>query len=435
MAVFLNTGTKKAMVDNHTPLKTTPIATTSNKTTQSNTANNTPKTTIGWNSPYGTLGAAYKANNAATTNTPKANATVNTPKKPTNLNAINTVVYSSGAEDAGTNFFTKKEEPTEPVTGGTGGGNVGGGGYAYYDYSADNMLGDLQSLYEQQQNALASQLQAQQAWYEAQLREQQIAKQQAAQNAYNSNIAALQAAYEKRLSGLDSNLASTKDTLASSYGNSKDALNANAEKALQEAYINRMMNEKSLRQQLNAQGLNGGASESAIASMLNNYGTSRNNINTATTDSLRSLEQNYNDNVAQAQQKYNDALSSAEANNMAYKMQLENDLQNGIVGSYNDLYSALASMDGTYANAMTNLIASQSAANADLQQSMYNTMVKNAMTPVKVSTTGNSATTDMVNKVKQRYNSGASVEQLLSELSDYSNEYIAQVFTKAGVQF
>ena len=117
------------------------------------------------------------------------------------------------------------------------------------------------------------------------------------------------------------------------------------------------------------------------------------------------------------------------------QQQLENDLQNGIVGSYNDLYSALASMDGTYANAMTNLIASQSAANADLQQSMYSTMVKNAMTPVKVSTTGNSAATDMANKVKQRYNSGTSVDQLLSEMSDYSDEYIAQVFTKAGIPF
>lgn len=306
--------------------------------------------------------------------------------------------------------------------------------------NASNVNGDLMSMYEQQQNRLAEQLQAQQAYYEQQLRAQQEARQQAAQNAYNSNMSALENAYAKRLAGLDSNLASTKDLLASSYGNSRDALNASAEKSLQEAYINRMMNERNLRQQLNAQGLNGGASESAIASMLNNYGTSRNNINTATADSLRSLEEAYNNNIANAQQKYNDAVGDAADTNLAYKMQLENDLANGVASSYSDLYSALANMDSNYANSMTNLINNQSAASADLQQALYNTMLKNSLNPSNVTVSGSTSsnsgsTSNIVNRLKQMKQNGASLNQLLNEVSDYSDDQVAQMFAQAGIPY
>ncbi len=350
--------------------------------------------------------------------------------------------------------FTTKPSGTRPDSNVSGMPNVsvnnssnnssGTGSSSNYSASvsgnSSNVNGDLMSMYEQQQNRLASQLQAQQEYYEQQLRAQQEARQQAAQNAYNSNMYALENAYAKRLSGLESNLASTKDLLASSYNNSRDSLNASAEKSLQEAYINRMMNEKSLRQQLNAQGLNGGASESAIASMLNNYGTSRNNINTATADSLRSLEETYNSNLANAQQKYNDAVSDAADTNMAYRMQLENDLANGVASSYSDLYSALANMDGNYANSMTNLINNQSAASADLQQSLYNTMLKNSLSPSNVSVSGSTnSNTDtklsLINRLKQMYQNGATIQQLLIEVPDYDEFQVAQMFAEAGIPF
>lgn len=320
-------------------------------------------------------------------------------------------------------------------------------------YSTQNTFNtgsNLQSLYEQQlaaqrqmqlesQNSLAAQLQAQQDRYEAQLRAQQEAQQQAAQNAYNNNMSALEAAYAKRIAGLDDNLASTNNALASSYGNSRDSLNANAEKALQEAYINRMMNERNLIQQMNAQGLNGGASESALASLYNNYGNSRNSINNSTLEGLRSLEETYNNNLANARQNYNNAMSSAADSNMAYRMQLENDLANNTVSSYQDLYNALGSMDGTYANAMTNLIANQNSTNADLQNTLFDAMLKNALTPSTVTTTGsnsggsNSSTT-MASKVKRLYQNGVTPAEIINgELSGYSNEQIAQIFSAAGI--
>lgn len=317
-------------------------------------------------------------------------------------------------------------------------------------YNPNNSLSQLYSLYEQQlesqrqmqlelQNSLAAQLQAQQERYEAQLRAQQEAQKQAAQNAYNNNMSALEAAYTKRLAGLDDNLATTNNALASSYGNSRDSLNANSEKALQEAYVNRMMNERNLRQQMNAQGLNGGASESALASLYNTYGNSRNNINNATMDSLRSLEETYNNNIANARQNYNNAMSSAADSNMAYRMQLENDLANNTVSSYQDLYNALGSMDGTYANAMINLIASQNSANADLQNTLFDAMLDSAIAPYKVKVSssgsggGNSSNT-IAAKVKRLYQNGVTPAEIINgELSGYTNEQIAQIFSSAGI--
>lgn len=335
-------------------------------------------------------------------------------------------------------------------SGNTSGGysSSSSGSYSYSTRGDADVNGLYQSIYGQQlsqqqaaQQQLSDQLRAQQEAYEARLREQQEAQRQAAQNAYNNNMSALESAYAKRLSGLDSNYASTKDQLASSYGNSRTSLQQNEENALREAYINRMMNEKNLRQQLNAQGLTGGASESAIASMLNNYGTSRNNIQNTAADNLRELEQTYNSNLASAQQKYNDAVNSANDSNMAYRMQLENDLANNTVSSYQDLYNALANMDSTYTNAMSNLINNQSSANADLQNTAFKAMLENAMAPTTLSVSGSSKTSGsgnsgntLVNRVKNLRDNGYTPTDIFNELrDDYTDEQIAQIFAEAGI--
>lgn len=348
------------------------------------------------------------------------------------------VVGPKGAQIAHTRPYTMQAQA--PVDTGLGIDTVDKQTDNGNDNTHTNGLSSLQSLYEQQQNALSAQIKEQQALYTAQLKAQQEARQQAAQNAYNSNMAALEAAYKNRLAGLESNYNSTKNALASSYENSVGSLTSDAEKALQEAYINRMMNEKSLRQQLNAQGLNGGASESVMAALLNNYGTSRNNINTATLDNLRSLEEAYNQNLASAAQNYNDALNSAADTNMAYRMQLENDLANGITNSYSDLYSALSGMDNTYANSMINLINGQSSAAADLQQSLYKAILNNSLGGSGDLNTSD-ATVDpvisnAVNQVKQLYQNGNSVEDIIGDLLyDYTTDQIVQIFSEAEINY
>lgn len=76
-------------------------------------------------------------------------------------------------------------------------------------------------------------------------------------------------------------------------------VNNAADRALQEAYINKMMTLKNLPQTLSAQGLNGGVAESTTAGLYNNYGNARNEIETERLDQIGALQQAYNNNVAQ----------------------------------------------------------------------------------------------------------------------------------------
>lgn len=76
-------------------------------------------------------------------------------------------------------------------------------------------------------------------------------------------------------------------------------VNNAADKALQEAYINKMMTLKNLPQTLSAQGLTGGVAESTTAGLYNNYGNSRNAIETERLDQIGALQQAYNNNMAQ----------------------------------------------------------------------------------------------------------------------------------------
>ena len=349
--------------------------------------------------------------------------------------------------DGGTKKNTVKPAGTAP------GANVVGNGSGYFSNPANNKASNVvasgnsksqissATTAQPQQNGMSelmSALAAQQQWYADQLKAQQAAQQQAAQNAYNSNMSALQDAYQKRLSGLSSNLESTKSQLTNSYNNSSKSLNDNAAKALQEAYISRMMSEKNLPMQLSAQGINGGASESAVASLLNNYGNSRNNIETAKNNSLSQLEQAYNSNMANALQSYNDAVSSAADTNMAYRMQLENDLANNTVSSYANLYNALANMDGNYVNAMSNYIENQADRNASLQAELQKQILANQLKGA-VSVDGSNASStqgisDGVTRAQQLKNSGYSYEDAVIKLADegYTKEQIDQYFKKIG---
>lgn len=286
------------------------------------------------------------------------------------------------------------------------------------------------------QSDLSSALREQQQWYADQLRSQQQAQQQAAQNAYNANMSALQEAYQKKLAGLESNFGATKSQLTDSYNSSVKELNDSATKALQEAYISKMMSEKNLPNQLSVQGLNGGATESAMASLMNNYGNARNNIATAQQNSLSQLEQAYNSNMANALQKYNDARNSAADNNFAYRMQLENDLANNTINSYADLYSALANMDGNYTNAMSSYIANQADRSADLQYALQKQILNNQILgnngATNTASSTSSANSTGMSRARQLIDSGYSFEDAISELraEGYTDTEISQYFAE-----
>ena len=86
--------------------------------------------------------------------------------------------------------------------------------------------------------------------------------------------------------------------------------------ALKQAYINKMQTLRNLPQQMSAQGLNGGASATTLASMNNNYGNARNQLETERLKQLANLQNTYQNNLAQleAQRASGDA---AQLSNLA----------------------------------------------------------------------------------------------------------------------
>lgn len=181
-------------------------------------------------------------------------------------------------------------------------------------------------------------------------------KNQMAQDAYNRGVAALNAAYGSYMSALDDNLSSTKGALLDAYNRSKKSIMDDSRSSLKQAYINKVLSEKNLAQQMSAQGLSGGATETTRASMSNNYGNARNNINTTTNNNLSSLEGEYNQNLADAMQAYNMAVANAQLQKAQQLMALEEALANNQIAALDDFGSLMAGDNEQYLAALQGAI-------------------------------------------------------------------------------
>lgn len=248
-------------------------------------------------------------------------------------NTFNPYTGSAGSTQGGSAF------------GGNDGGNSSGGngaGGATGDAGGTDYTALLNALYAQQQQN-AQTLNAQQ--------------QQNALDAYNRNMAAMNDAYNTRLGLLGDSFESAMGLLDSNYVQSQARQQQSAEDALRQAYVNRMMNEKNLTQQLVANGISGGASESARAGLINAYGNSRNSIQRSLMDNLANLGAQYINNAQNARQAYNNALASSASELAGYQAQFSSDLANGNASSYSNLFNQMANLDDTYLNRMGTLMA------------------------------------------------------------------------------
>lgn len=186
--------------------------------------------------------------------------------------------------------------------------------------------------------------------YLAQMRE-------AAQNAYDRGMNALNNAYDNQLNSLADNLKETRNQLANQYNRSKTSISQDAENSLRQAYINKMLSQKNIGQQMSAMGLNGGATETTLANLANNYGNARNNINTTMNRNLYNLEGNYSDNLSQAQQAYNSAVASANLQKAQQAMSLENALANNQISALGDYQTLMQRENQNYLDLLKAAIA------------------------------------------------------------------------------
>lgn len=180
------------------------------------------------------------------------------------------------------------------------------------------------------------------------------------------DISALYDLLDQRLADYDGNYTSLLDLLANNYGdllnalglnysdteallngqftNSKNELEAARRRALQEAYISRMMQEKNLADQLDAYGLSGGAAESVMANMRNNYANNRNAVEENLQNNLRQLLQQYLENLAGARDRYNNSLMNAQTNRFNALVDAAQTRSNQRDNAIGDLYNTLANL-------------------------------------------------------------------------------------------
>lgn len=241
------------------------------------------------------------------------------------------------------------------------------------------------------------------------------AQKDAADRAYRNNVSALNKAYAQRSELLENNLNSTLDNLQTDYDASRDSVNKDASNSLKEAYINNMLSRKNLAQNMAAQGLSGGASETTMAGMYNNYGNARNNIQTVANENLGNLENLYNQNKNSAYQAYNDQLAQDAITKAQYLAQFEADRQNALATAYNNQLSQLANLDPSYLAGMVGLVDNQAA------YEYTGTKANNA--PKAVSTEqGGGATKatygNLLNRAVQMSINGASSDDVIMDLAN-----------------
>lgn len=166
-------------------------------------------------------------------------------------------------------------------------------------------------------------------------------RQQAAQDAYDRSKALLDDAYNTA-SGNYANIYNRGvGQLGKSYKNSLGKINTSADDAFREAYVNKVLAEKNLSQRLAAMGMSGGASESAMSELLNNYGNARNSIQRTLDTNMGDLETDYNANLTNLYNAYQSQMAGLDQQRASQLASLLNNLNNQLAGASEDYFSLL----------------------------------------------------------------------------------------------
>lgn len=260
--------------------------------------------------------------------------------------------------------------------------------------------------------------------YYAQLQAEAQAR---ADAAYERNMQRIASAYNSAAGNLKGNYSSTVDRLNAARDKSFGDVNKDAERSLQEAYINNMLTKKNLNQRLSAMGYNGGATESTMASLANQYGNSRNGINETLNDNISSLDMTYGDNLAAALQSYNSAMSNLDLQRMQLEMQAENARQNAMESAM----SASFGTNSSYLSALQAALQNQAAYTYDPTQATNDFVAGNVQQAQPTSESSDYAKW-MAQQLLSSGNNANNVQNYLLS-KGYTGQTIADIFRQLGV--
>lgn len=105
-----------------------------------------------------------------------------------------------------------------------------------------------------------------------------------------------------QISAVNKQYANQQTSLANQLVTSKSGTNQNYDSNAAQAYINYAKQQNALPEQLRAQGINGGASESAMARIGNNYALNQSSNEAARAAAIAQLQNTYDTNLATMQQ-------------------------------------------------------------------------------------------------------------------------------------
>ena len=271
------------------------------------------------------------------------------------------------------------------------------------------------------------------AQIEAEQRRLAEEQQRRANEAYDRNVNAMTDAFAQRSGVLKNNLDSTLKNLATDYSASRDSINTDAVRSAQEAYINNMLSKRNLAQNMAAQGLSGGASETTMAGLENNYGNARNAIAATQNENLGSLEDLYNKNKNSAQQAYNDQLAADELQKAQYMVQFENDRQNALAQAYESQLSQLAEMDPSFLSGLSGLVTSQAGYTPTEQGAVKNTVSSVNTTQGGAGGSSGSSRNFYLNRARELRSAGrsdAEIAQILAGEEGLANVSIQSILNQ-----
>lgn len=192
------------------------------------------------------------------------------------------------------------------------------------------------------------------------LRASASAKQNLTDQIYGNNMARIGEAYDRIAGNLGGNYESTVSRLKAARDRSLRDVRADAESALKQAYANNEMTKRNLDQRLAAMGYNGGATETSMLRLANEYANSRGGINNTLNKNIADLNMTYGDNLANALQAYNSAMNQLEMQRMQLENAAENARANGSTSNM-DISALLSGSNASYLQALQNALANQGA--------------------------------------------------------------------------
>ena len=273
---------------------------------------------------------------------------------------------------SGTQFGRKPSVPqyigSTSEGGGTSGtsGTSGNGSYSGRPTTTYDPTAQLNAFYAQQQAAAEEAARRQ-----AEILQQQYERQKAAEaEARAKQEAAALAGYNSLLDAAKGSYDSALALREEGYNKATGDVNSATERAMQQAYIANQMQNRSLGQQLAAMGRSGGASESTMLGLANEYGNARGELDLSRNDQLATLAAQLAEGKASDLDAYNQAKAAYDKDYQDRLADLAAASLDRLLNYDNTYTSGLTQIEQNKAQTLAQIQAAQNQALMEAQQAL-----------------------------------------------------------------